>query len=331
MPVIPFAFIKKFEPSIVSGVDGGLIVLNGQTVDVVEGSVKQYSSIDIQTGGILRITGNTGAWTEIGCSGNCIINGQIIARAGYDGQATHGGGSFTKTSAFGMGALSYSVTQQNGGTGGNGSGVTATAGRGGLQANGIGGGGAGGGPGGNGGAGGENGQSSNSYPGGTGGGLGNGGNSINDGSNAYPRGGNGASGGGGGLYAASTGKISIEFAYGGGGAGAYKGHHGKGLTLYVEGALSGIGSIICSGRAGFIGGAGVDFSGTGGADAGGGGGGAGGAGGSGGALILKYRSLVSSPSISVAGGVGGAGGAGNNAAGASGSIGLNGTYSLSSI
>jgi hypothetical protein len=324
-----FSFYKK--KGIVNPIDGDLLILNGQTVSVAEGSVKQYRNIQINTGGVLQITGTTGAWTEIGCSGDCIVNGQIIARAGYDGQATHNGGSFTKTSAFGIGTLSYSVAQQNGGTGGNGSGVTASAGRGGLQANGIGGGGAGGGPGGNGGAGGLNGQSSNAYPGGTGGGLGNGGNSINDGSNAYPRGGNGASGGGGGLYTSSSGKISIETAYGGGGAGAYKGHHGKGLTLYVEGALSGIGSIICSGRAGFVGGAGVDFSGTGGADGGGGGGGAGGAGGSGGSLILKYGSLVSTPSISVAGGAGGAGGAGNNAAGATGSSGLNGSYSLSSI
>ena len=308
-------------------IDGDLLILNGQTVSVAEGSVKQYRNIQINTGGVLQITGTTGAWTEIGCSGDCIVNGQIIARAGYDGEATHSGGSFSKTSAFGIGTLSYSVAQQNGGAGANGIGVTASAGRGGAQAVGIGGGGAGGGPGGNGGAGGQNGQSS-SYPGGAGGGLGNGGNSINDGSGAYPRGGNGASGGGGGFLILGT---KIEILYGGGGAGAYKGHHGKGLNLYVEGALSGIGSIICSGRAGFVGGAGVDFSGTGGGDGGGGGGGGGGAGGSGGSLILKYGSLVSTPSISVAGGTGGAGGSGNNAAGASGSSGLNGTYSLSSI
>lgn len=331
------SFHKK--RGIVNPVDGDLLVLNGQTVNIAEGSIKQYKSIQIDAGGILQITGTTGAWTEIGCSGNCIVNGQIIARAGYDGTATHNGGTFTKSSAFGLGNLSYTIAQQNGGAGANGSFVSATAGIGGSQANGIGGGGAGGGPGGNGGAGGQNGTSSGSYPGGTGGGLGNGGNSVNDGSNAYPIGGNGASGGGGGGYTPGGvpipkslgGGTTSEVAYGGGGAGAYKGHHGKGLVLYVEGSLSGTGSVICSGRAGFVGGAGVDYSGTGGADGGGGGGGGGGAGGSGGSLILKYGSLVSTPSVSVSGGAGGAGGAGNNAAGASGSSGLNGTYSLSKI
>lgn len=319
MMVIPFSHFRK--PSFVTGADGALVVLNGQTVDIAEGSVKHYSSIDVNVGGTLRITGNTGLWTEIGCLGDCIINGTVIARAGYDGQATHSGGTFSKVSAFGLGNLSYTIAQANGGKGGNTNG--------GVQTVGIGGGG-GGGPAAAGSAGGSfsNGATGASgYAGGTGGGLGNGGNSVNDGSGAYPIGGSGASGGGGG--ALSTGKISI--AYGGGGAGGYKGHHGKGLVLFVEGSLSGTGSILCSGRTGFNGGAGVDFSGVGGGDGGEGGGGGSGAGGSGGQLITKYGALISMPSLSVSGGAAGTAGAGNGQAGFSGQAGNNGTSSTGII
>ena len=118
--ILPFAYLSIVPTGIVSGVDGDLIINSGQTVDVVEGSVKQYNSITINTGGTLRITGSTGAWTEIGCKNNCVINGTIIARAGYDGQSTHAGGTFSKTSAFGLGTISHSITQANGGNGGNG-------------------------------------------------------------------------------------------------------------------------------------------------------------------------------------------------------------------
>ena len=93
--------------------------------------------------------------------------------------------------------------------------------------------------------------------------------------------------------------------------------------LYVEGNLSGSGTIILSGRNGFIGGSSIEFSGH---DkdlfAGISGGGGGGAGGSGGRLVVRYKSGTM-PSYSVVGGSGGTGGSGINAGGngSSGSVG----------
>ena len=99
MNLIPISFFKNPDNLIkLTGTDGALVINNGQIVDLIGGSVKQYSSITINAGGILRITGDTGGWTEIGCKGNCIINGSIICRAGYDGQQTHSSGTFTKES-----------------------------------------------------------------------------------------------------------------------------------------------------------------------------------------------------------------------------------------
>lgn len=324
MMQIPFAFIAS--SGIVTGADGDLVITSGQTVDLAEGSVKQYSSINIASGGTLRITGTTGAWTEIGCSGDCVINGQIIARAGYDGQVTHSGGTFTKTSAFGLGSLSYTITQANGGAGGVGdfsiSGGAQSLGRG------------GGGGGGNGGVGGTNGGAGgvgySGAAGGAGGGLGNGstgGNASVGGASGV--GGAGASGGGGG------GRFDFKSAtsvYGGGGGGGYKGHHGKGLVLYVEGILSGTGSVAASGRAGFSGGNSGTGQGTGGAFVSSGGGG-GGAGGSGGSVVIRYRNSGTLPALTVIGGTGGARGTSGSSTyfGVNGSAGSNGTSSISQI
>jgi len=332
MSVIPFAFLSPFSSGVVSGADGDLVILNGQTVDVVEGSVKQYNSITINTGGTLRITGSTGAWTEIGCKGNAVINGTIIARAGYDGQVTHGGGTFSKTSAFNLGTLSYSITQANGGNGGSAANAgTFLGGAGGISfydasrtLSGSGGGG-----GATNGLGqmvqGENGggylwDGQLYTPTSGSGGLGNG--STNDRTN----GGFGAWGGGRGP---KDGQDSNRYFSGGGGSG-YKGHHGKGVVLYVEGNLSGTGSLIVSGRNGFNGGASVAF-----ADqdkelfAGISAGGGAGAGGSGGRLVVRYKTGTV-PSYSVTGGSGGVGGSGANA-GNNGSAGSAGTVSVSTI
>jgi hypothetical protein len=320
----------------VTGVDGDLVVLNGQTVDIPEGSTKNYKSITINTGGTLRITGNTGAWTHIGCKNNCVINGTILARAGIDGQSTHSGGTFNSVSPWGpIGAVSYTIAQANGGAGGNGGAGRggANQGIGGAQASGIGGGGGGGGNdlttiyGGNGGSGGNSGSvGSGSFgggPAGSGGGVGNGANANDD------IGGSGASGGG------SGGNNSFganDSSAGSGGGGGYKGHHGKGLVLYVEGTLSGTGSIDVSGRAGFSAGAGGRarvFNNS--PIVGSGGGGGGGAGGSGGKIVLRYTSGTV-PTITLTGGSAGSGGSAgtsyNNGSGATinlGSAGSNGT------
>jgi hypothetical protein len=276
--------------SIVTGADGALNILSGATVDVAEGSVKHYSSINIAAGGTLRITGGAGAWTEIGCSGNCVIDGTILVQTGNFPPATHSGGTFTKTSAFGLGDLSYTIQQALGGSGS--AGVDGAAP--GAQLNGNGGGGSGSGDStlyGQGLAGG-NGESSGGNGSGTTGGAGN--STLGNGANAV--GSNGGTGGGGG------GGAGINTLYGGGGGGGYRGKHGKGLVLYVEGTISGSGSIFASGGNGFSGGRGavktilVR-----------GGSGGGGAGGSGGKVIVKYRSGIA-PSISTSAGFGGAGG-----------------------
>lgn len=360
--MIPFAFIRgKSGSGIVSGIDGDLVILSGQTIDIPEGSVKQYSSINIATGGTLRITGNTGLWTEIGVAGNFVNNGQVIARAGYDGQSTHNGGTFTKISAFGLGNLSYVISQAVGGAGGRGSNTVTqgqasnpNAGLGGSQLNGIGGGGGGGAHDfigvltsagetstsrlntSRGGVGGSQGTRGGGYT--SGGWNGNspsgnvnfingskGQNYTNRTQSGIPssgpsvilsKGGDGGSGGGGGRIAAgSTGTgNTIYQGMAAGGGGGYKGHHGKGLLLYVEGTYQGTGTILCSGRSGFNGGDGGNgaselvsadeqYS----KNTGGGGGG--GAGGSGGRFILRYGALgPNTPSVSVSGGSGGLGG-----------------------
>lgn len=330
----PFAFFSAKPDGgggIIDPVDGALVVTNGQTVNIAGGSVKQYSSIDIQSGGTVIITGTTGSWTEIGCAGDCTINGQIICRAGLVGQSTHSSGTFTKTSAFGLGPLSYSITQRAGGNGGlsfsnTGGGLI----NGGVQVDGLGAGGAGsctadpsklgfGGAGGNGGQNGSQGTSgvdSSTTSGGIGGQLTNGQSpAYNDTTTGSMAGGNGAGGGGGGGTGFGRGN--------GGGGGGYKGHHGKGLVLYVEGNLSGLGVVSCSGASGFNGGnSGFYWR----LPAGGGGGGAGG---SGGKLEIRYRLSSGLPSLSVSAGSGGA--AGSTSAGNAEGYGQNGTSGQSGL
>jgi len=271
--------------SVVSGADGALVVAAGATVDIPEGSVKQYSSINIAATGTLRITGGTGAWTEIGCSGNCVIDGKILARTSYDaGQTTHSGGTFTKTSAFNLGELSYTIAQSAGGSGGKGNSQGAI---GGVQKNGNGGGGGGAGTAtGKGGDGESNGFANGSRLGG----IAN--STKGDGGTGLLNGNGGAGGGGGGGAGFGNG--------GGGGGGGYRGAHGKGLVLYVEGNISGNGFISVSGEDGYNGGNGYDVNYL-------GGGGGGGAGGSGGKAIVRYKTGAV-PSISYFAGDGGLGG-----------------------
>lgn len=333
--LIPFSFLNQqgsSYPHKVDGSDGDLIVLSGQNVNIPEGSVKKYSSVRIDAGGTVTVTGNTGAITEIGCRGNFTLNGQIICR-GY-----HNGGTFSKTSFFSETLLSHTVNQSAGGSGGSGQfRFVATAylaiQTAGVQSNGQG----GGGPGGfytvgtsnttytqSGGNGGSNGGTGSSYgagavpgAGGTGAVIGaDGANGQDAFVNPYPNGGgggNGAGGGGGGnaIYDTTASRVG---AGGGGGGGGSKGAHGKGLILYLEGPVSGSGTVLCSGANGFKGGNGGAGGRTSGLSAlpyymparGGGGG----AGGSGGACWIYYRNSVGpiTFSVSVSGGTGGAAG-----------------------
>ena len=145
MKVLPISILNKkvsgggvppfFPPS-----EGDLIILNGQTVTFTAPITKTYTSIDIQSGGTLNITGD-GNLAQILCSGSFNIDGNIICRA-----TERNGYSYSGTTISGL-PYSHTVTQRIGGTGGNGgnSAVPSTRGIGGSGTNGYGGGGGGGG------------------------------------------------------------------------------------------------------------------------------------------------------------------------------------------
>jgi hypothetical protein len=295
--IFPFSLCEERKSALVgTPTDGDLVVQSGQTVDIVGGSVLRYRNVNIKSGGTLRITGNTASWTEIGVTGDFTCDGTLVCRAGYPGQSTHGTvGPTSKTSVFGLGLLSYSIVQRAGGNGGSGEANSASGGSGSL---GIGGGGGGGNSnGGNGGSNGANGQNG-TYSGGTGGGLG-----AGNSTGAYTGASGGSGGGGGGRTTFSSGFGGTSYRYGGGGGGGgYKGHHGKGLTLVIDGKIGGSGNILCSGIPGFNGGNGFTTT-------YGGGGGGGGAGGSGGFLVVLFRDRSRGIIFSAAGGAGGSGGA----------------------
>lgn len=251
------------------------------TVDLAAGAVYKYNNITVNSGATLRINGNVGNWTEICVLNNIVNNGTILVRAGNDGQTTHSSGTFTKQSDLGIGELSYSITQKQGARGGDGNNSINGYGKGGEPVDGIGGGG-GGGAGGRGDASRNNASMAQS---GRNGNLGNGGR----GGTTWDNCGYGAAGAGGG-GAGGRGVCWGGVSRAGGGGGGYKGHHGKGLVLYIEGNYSGTGVINASGRNGFNGGAsGQVYSGDSSvANALGGRGGAG-AGGSGGKIVIRHR------------------------------------------
>jgi hypothetical protein len=280
-----------------TGTDGPLNVPSG-SVTLPAGSVKNYSSINIAAGASLIIdnSGSGSPWTIIGCLGNCVIDGSILAKNGE-----HTGGTFTATAPDGR-SLSYLIAQAAGGVGGNG-GTGLSPQVGGASAFGNGGGGAG--------AFGA-GVAAITSKGGNGGpgtGL-----VVGIGANVYA--GTGGAGGGGPHY------------YGGGGGS--RGRHGQGIYLSVLGNLSGSGLVDVSGGAG--GGGGNGPSGLIGGSSSGGGGGA--AGGSGGKVVLRYVSRTDSIVFAVAAGTGGVGGtAGQNTfgtatAGSSGSSGSTGSTDI---
>lgn len=308
----------------VTGADGDLTILNGQTVQIPAGSIKHYNSVNIHAGGTLEIIQNaTLQKTEIGCRGSFTLNGQIIARCSPSGT----GGSISGTSSIGAKAFSATVSQAFGGAGSSSYGASGGAG----TSNGLGGGGAGSyaynngnaALGGNGGTGGGNGGAGQSVgggptparPGGTGmATLSNGGNGgiyYNPGG-GYGGAGGGSGGGGSGVaefYDSELKSWSTATSQGGGGGG-YKGSHGQYLFLFIEGTISGTGTIHVSGTNGYAGGAAPNAGWSG--SAGGAGGGGGGAGGSGGKVDIWARAGQSQTFyVSHSAGFGGGGGAGS--------------------
>jgi len=345
MKVLPISVLnKKVSGSVLPPDEGALIITSGQTVTLTAPITKSYTSIDVQAGGTLNITGS-GNLAEIYCSGTFNVDGTILCRATERNGYSYVGTTF---SGFNYGHI---ATQRNGGSGGKGG--QPAGGLGGAGTNGYGGGGGGGSDGlmagGNGGS-----NNGSGFPGawrhGTYGspnvtgignpyaGIGGAGNATNsDGSiggagnigQATQDGGSGGgSGGGGGSHNFIPGnpadKITIDVLIqgGGGGGGGHKGLHGGILYLYSVLPITGSGSVIASGTNGFVGGGGNR--GTGSDQSGGGGGG--GAGGSGGNIIIQAPSYSFSTSIS--GGSGGSGGGvitsggSNGGAGASGNNGI---------
>lgn len=307
----PFAFLTKAspDPRIITGADGDLVVLNGQTVYITPGSVKQYNSVNVNAGGTLIIEGTNIAKTEIGCKNDFINNGNIYCRhyLPQDSQA------ISVNTTLGNKLFSFTSVQRQGGGGGgggtsysldqNGNGNYAWGGGGGGPAYGFGGGGGGGG------AiseyqvttAGKDGSSSTaSYIGPVSNGGGGGGGHAG-----------GPGGGGGGGYSESSGDFISRIWGGGGGAGQWKGWHGGCLFLYLEGNISGSGWLNLHGYGGNGGNGGGGASGQNSGKGSGGGGGGGGAGGSGGYLLVyKRQSKTFSLNVNVGNGVGGGGGPG---------------------
>ena len=137
----------------------------------------------------------------------------------------------------------------------------------------------------------------------------------------------GSGSGGGGSIAASFSGGDTNARCGGSGGGGGSGGSGGILPIYAKNiVVSSTGSIEAKGGNGGNGGNGADQS-TGSNRRYGGGGGGGGAGGTGGIIILVYKSLINSGSISVSGGTGGTGGTqtGGSSGSANGIAGSNGT------
>lgn len=92
---------------------GDIWVGPGETVVLPTSGKKQYGDFAVEAGGTLELAPGGGI-TEIEVLENCIINGTIKANKGE-----HIGGTWNSTSVLSE-PLSFSVTQKNGGTGGEG-------------------------------------------------------------------------------------------------------------------------------------------------------------------------------------------------------------------
>jgi len=284
-----------------TGLDGGLVITSGNTVTLAPGDIKDYSSIDVQSGGTLEVSavGSTGDWTIIGCTGNCNVDGDVKLINGE-----HAGGTFA-TVAPDTTVLSYTTTQSLGGVGGDAPGFTGSS-----EASGNGGGGA---------SPESNGSAASPTDGGDGGSTGDG------------------SGGAGGVITGNDGGDGFvpvgapTFGVGPGGGGGSRGSHGQSLYLKIGGDFTGTGFIDAAGQTGGDGGdggpSGTDI----GANIDNPGGGGGAAGGSGGKIQIRYAGSLTFnlANLLVTVGTSGTGGAasvtGQGGAGTAGAAGTNGS------
>ena len=320
-----------------NGSDGALS-LNGTTLTIAAGSVKDYSSISIINNGHLRIVdgpplGGTLATNDgtqptiIGCAGNCTINtgGKITALNCGLGEFDYGAVSyqynFSKVPPAGavVTPISFTATMYPGGEGGSCDYGSIP----GADAIGCGQGGGGAGYG-------DGGETSVDI------GWGKSGSGTESSTDANVAGGLNPFdvGFGYGGEAGTGGETAGVDSIGGGGSGGVRGYCGGCIYLQVGGTLSVSGSVIHAyGSSGGVGGNGGPAATTDGATAYGGGGGAGASGGSGGKVIVRYRSgSILSTNINVLGGPSGSGGEGGLAdspgggaiAGGQGSAGTNG-------
>lgn len=298
------------------GSQGSLTVTSGNTVNLALNTKHQFTTVDIQSGGVLSTSSTTGsvlyilATTSVNIAGTINVSNKVNA----------GQNSWSTT----IDGVTYSSpSTANGGSGGN-----SRLFSGGSQGLGFGGGGAGGAwwpggstgnggnggtPGGFGGSGGGGGGTSSRYDGGNGGtSAGGGGAAFNNGNGAsYGASGGNAYGNNGGNASIVNGNNGSESAGGGGGAGGRAGRAGVHIVIKAPIITIG-GSIITSGTAGTNGGNGgsgasdgVDLS-----YLTGGGGGGGGGGNAGNVYVYYDTSYSNTGTITISGGIMGFGGSG---------------------
>ena len=295
------------------GADGALSI-DGTTVKILAGDIKDYSSISIINGGVLEIcngpvydgrdlTLNNGSTpTIIGCSGNCTINTGGMIRAIYnalsDTQLGVGAQTYSKTAPGAVvNPVQFSIGVRLGGPGGRSGDAFADRGSD-IGTRGHGGGGGGNTDGAN--TSGANSWFYSGYGGDSFGGF-SGGSQLS----AYTDG-FGVAGGAGG----ADNNEGPPYSVGAGGSGGTRGYNGGCFYLQVAGTLSVTGTtFVANGSAGGAGGAGGDATDAT-SDGYGGGGGGGGSGGSGGKVFIRYKSgSAAAGNVNVTGGSGGAGGA----------------------
>jgi hypothetical protein len=295
---MPLPFFMLTKPSWPYGSMGHLVVSNGQTVTLSNGTVYDYASVTVDAGGILQFSGSGFAF--LGVSGNLVVNGTIKAffdvPGGYT-QTVSGPNSIgVLNTALGE-SLSFTLPTQTGGKGGYGPYMIYGdwSNNGGSRGN------------------------QNSGHGGGGGGSAYYYHEVDGGSDYYSVGGidNKVAKGPDGLDATAAGPggrakiakynngwgnppISSYYDQGYGGAGGARGIHGGAIYIKVGGLLSGSGAVIADGSNGADGESGggasslypddTDPDDSTGLHSKAGGAGGGGAGGSGGVIAVKVRS-----------------------------------------
>ena len=277
------------------GIEGNLHITTGVTYDIVGGSIHDWNDLTIDTGGKLRITGNTTDFTKIGVKGVFTFQGTIECK---DSTAT---GATSTVTPSGI-AISNTIAQKLNGAGGASSALSLSSASlsaisGGAATSSVGGTGAGGSA-----IAGDAYSVSYAY-------------GSSNGTGAYIEG----------LYY-FVGHYKFCSATGGtGGTGGAKGLHGKNLFLQVTGHFHGTGGVIdVRGSAGSNGTAGsngsVYLSGV----SSGGGGGGGGCGGTAGKIYVRHGATYDAPTYLTTGGAAGTGGTkGTGAVVGAGSIGTN--------